>query len=770
MSAVEGTATISDDNGNLQFYTNGNIIWSNNHVPMPNGINLNGDGAATQTAIIVPLPQSLTQYYVFTVDTNGGPRGLCYSIVDMTQNGGQGDVVMKNVQLQTPVTEKLTAVRHANGIDAWIIVHGWNDNIWSAYLLTSAGITGSPVVSAVGMTHGGNFTNSHGYVKASPDAHKLACAIRGSNKSELFDLDNITGVISNPVSLGFTSQTYGIEFSPDNHYVYVGTFTNPSTITQFDVTMPAASIPASGQVIGNLAGFIGALQNGPDGKIYVCQFQSTNLACISSPNSYGMASGFAGNALSLAGKTGKFGLPNFLQSFFIIADFSYTDTCSGSPTNFTAIFAGPDSVHWDFDDFASGAANTSTLLNPQHTFSAAGQYDVELIVYQGLLNDTVRKTVNILQTPNADLGLDRSYCLGNTPFLSPGNFPGASFLWNDLTSNSTLQISSDGTYSVVVDLAGCRDSDTVNITFVNPPSVAFGTDQEICEGTPLQLNAYNTGAVYLWQDGTTDSVYNVINSGIYFVTVTVGSCVATDTINVQIDPVPYVYLGSDTVMCTGFPMFLQAGSPGEQVVWSDGTNGFGLPVNNGGVYSVTVTSGICSSRDTITIDEQSIPVIELGDDTTLCRGQVLPLDVTTYGATYLWQDGSTSPVYSPSATGTFEVVVTNQCGSDADIIHTFFQECNCQVFVPTAFSPDRDTKNEVFRYYQACEFFTATLKIYNRIGQLVFISELPEDGWDGSYNGKPATEGVYIYEIKYKAFDRGRSIKETQRGTFALVR
>ena len=84
MNAFEGCATISDAGGNLQFYTNGNIVWDRNHLPMPSGNGLNGDGAATQTAIIVPRPQNPSQYYIFTVDTNGGARGLCYSEVDMS--------------------------------------------------------------------------------------------------------------------------------------------------------------------------------------------------------------------------------------------------------------------------------------------------------------------------------------------------------------------------------------------------------------------------------------------------------------------------------------------------------------------------------------------------------------------------------------------------------------------------------------------------------------------------------------------------------------
>ena len=91
MNAYEGCATASDTAGNLLFYTDGATVWNANHVPMLNGNGLNGLGS-TQAAIVVPAPLNLNKYYIFTVDTNGGVRGFCYNEVDMTLNGGLGDV------------------------------------------------------------------------------------------------------------------------------------------------------------------------------------------------------------------------------------------------------------------------------------------------------------------------------------------------------------------------------------------------------------------------------------------------------------------------------------------------------------------------------------------------------------------------------------------------------------------------------------------------------------------------------------------------------
>ncbi|MBK9399529.1 MAG: gliding motility-associated C-terminal domain-containing protein [Bacteroidetes bacterium] len=771
MNAFEGCATISDAGGNLQFYTNGNIVWDRNHLPMPSGNGLNGDGAATQTAIIVPRPQNPSQYYIFTVDTNGGARGLCYSEVDMSLNGGNGDVTTKNVQLVTPVAEKLTAVRHANGVDVWVIVHGWNNNEFNAYAVTPAGINNVPVVSSTGLVHGGLFSNAHGYMKASPDAQKIAVAIRGLRQAELFDLNNITGQISNPVTINFTPQIYGLEFSPDNRYLYVGTTTNPAEIFQYDITAgnPAA-IVASGQSIGTIPVFMGALQLGIDGKIYVCQFQSTSLAVISQPNLPGAAAGFSANAIFLGGKTSQYGLPNFIQSFFIVADFTYTDTCSGQPTNFTTIFAGPDSVKWNFDDPASGALNSSNQLNPQHIFSSAGQYTVELIVWQGLLSDTVEKTIQILATPDPDLGNDISECLGNVVPLNPGNFPGANLLWQDGTTGTQIIIDTTGNYWVEVELGGCTGRDTIDAVFNTVPVVDLGPSQTVCEGDTVFLDAGNTGATYLWQNGTSSQVLAATVNGNYTVTVSLGNCSANDQVLITFDPVPFVAFGSDTTLCKGFPIFLDATNAGATYIWQDGTIDPFIFAEDPGTYSVIISIGNCTASDTIILDQQDKPSVILGEDSVLCAGQPLVLSAFNYGATYSWQDGSTDSLFKPEITGLYYATAINQCGISADSIFLTFNICNCLVYIPNAFTPNRDNKNEIFNYQANCTDFKGKLEIYNRFGQLLFKSEDPLLGWDGTFEGKDATEAAYVYVLTYSGYDNGRFREEKIRDTFLLFR
>lgn len=775
MNAFEGCATISDTAGNLLFYTNGNMVWNKNHNTMPTGNALNGDGAATQTAIIVPAPQNLNKYYIFTVDTNGGTRGLCYSEVDMSLNGGLGDVTVKNVQLITPVTEKLTAIKRANNIDVWVVVHGWNSDAFHVFQITPAGVNTTPITSNVGSVHGGSFTFAHGYMKASQDAQKLACAIRGGLKTELFDFDNINGTVSNAVPLTATTQVYGLEFSPNSKYLYVAATSNPGTITQYDAKAGnAAAVIASATVIGTYSGLIGALQRGPDNKIYVCQFQSTSLGIIPTPDLAGTAAGFIPNGIFLGGKTSQYGLPNFLQSFFLVADFTYADTCSGSNTQFTLTLPNPnpDSVIWNFNDPLSGANDTSTLLNPTHQFTTAGTYTVELIAYQSLLTDTVRRTIQIVATPAPNLGSNFSICEGNTQILNPGTFSaGASLLWQDgSTASNYVADTTEQVIVTVTDLAGCIGKDTVDVTWIAIPVPNLGANSIYCEGDTILLDATEPNATYFWQDGSTDSVYHAYSTGTYIVEVTVDGCMGTDNVDLTFDPVPIVNLGADTTLCKGIPLYLDATNPNATYIWQDGTTNSSQIIFDPGTYVVNVTIGTCTKSDTIVIDQQDQPIVDLGEDTLLCYGQPLLYDAYNYGAIYEWQDGSTNVTYEPKSPGNYYVTATNQCGSDADSVEVMFEVCNCLVYMPEAFTPNSDNKNDVFNYKYNCTNFEATFDIYNRFGEHVFSAVSPDEAWDGTFKGTKSPPGLYIYILHFKGYDNGHYVDTKQKGYFSLIR
>lgn len=121
LSTVEGCATVSDKNGVLLFYTNGENVWNSKHQVMPNGTGLQGGYSSTQSAIVVPFPGNDSLYYIFTTAQEKNPYGLRYSIVNMKKDNGLGDVVAKNVLLLNNVYEKVSAVKKVNCPEYWVV-------------------------------------------------------------------------------------------------------------------------------------------------------------------------------------------------------------------------------------------------------------------------------------------------------------------------------------------------------------------------------------------------------------------------------------------------------------------------------------------------------------------------------------------------------------------------------------------------------------------------------------------------------------------------
>jgi hypothetical protein len=315
---------------------------------------------------------------------------------------------------------------------------------------------------------------------------------------------------------------------------------------------------------------------------------------------------------------------------------------------------------------ATGLSSTS-VANPMAAPSATTTYTVTVTDGNGCTR-TDMVTVNVNPSPIENLGADVIQC-GGTVVLDAQN-PGSSYLWNDASTNQTLTASTTGNYYVTVtNGSGCSKTDSVSITINPVPVVALGADQTVCDS--LVLNAQNPGDSYMWNTAATTQTLTVINTGSYYVVVTDPSgCTNSDTISVTINPSPVVTLGSDTAFCQGNSTVLDAGNPGSTYLWSDASTSQTLTVTTAGTYYVTVTNGFgCSKSDTIAITVNALPVVALGNDTTLCGGPLL-LDAGNPGSAYVWNNASTAQTLSASATGNYSVVVTDGNGcSNSDAIN-----------------------------------------------------------------------------------------------------
>lgn len=413
LNTIEGCATISDANGDLLFYTDGITVWNKDHQPMPNGTGLGGHPSSTQSGIIVPWPSNPDLHYIFTTDEKGNSNGLQYNIVDMSLNGGLGDVISSNNILQLGMTEKLTAVSHTNGTDIWVISHRLNSNEYVSYKVTPAGLDTMPVVTSVGLTYSG--VNAIGYMKASPNGQNLAIVASGAAQAEVLQFDAATGVLSNAIDISsFYNQypqfslinLYGVEFSPNSQVLYISNANNG--IHQFDLTSyNAVDIINSGLQIAptGAALEIGGMQLAIDGKIYVTQAPTNYLGAINNPNTLGLGSNYVENVASLGSGISNIGLPPFIQSYFVVG-FTVENLCSNSNTQFNLNSSESlISVSWDFGD-----GNTSTLEHPTNTYATAGTYTVSVTATTASETKTETKEITIYQTPIANATTSFEVC------------------------------------------------------------------------------------------------------------------------------------------------------------------------------------------------------------------------------------------------------------------------------------------------------------------------------------------------------------------------
>jgi|GEM_PF-970902 len=343
---LEGVATIcSRTTGRLLMATDGLSVWDSTLRFMRNGNGLPGigDGAlmgnmsSTQSALIVPKPGDTSIYYIFTTGAGDymGPaasnNGLRYSIVDMRGFFGRGEVMTKNINLLASSTEKLTATRHCNKRDYWVVGHEWGSDAFYAYLVTPQGITDT-VVSRCGSESPRNDNdptetgyNCMGAMKISPNGRLLASALQNQRHLELCDFDNATGVVSNAriIDDGDSAFYYGVSFSPDNSKLYAGgnrlNPSHPVVLAQFDLARgsDAASISNSRQWLltdSTVNHQVGSLQLAPDGRIYVALGYAYQLGVIDRPNLPGLACNYIHEGFDLAGKLSLYGLPNCIES------------------------------------------------------------------------------------------------------------------------------------------------------------------------------------------------------------------------------------------------------------------------------------------------------------------------------------------------------------------------------------------------------------------------------------------------------------------------
>ena len=723
LSTLEGCASISDNNGNLLFYSDGSLVYNKDHFLMPNGSGLLGHSSSSQSAIIVKKPGSSAIYYLFTVDgMSGNAGGLFYSEIDMDLDGGLGDVNSnKNINLIQYTCEKVTAVKHQNNIDFWIISRERDTNKYYAFLLSSLGINLPAVQTNIGPIYN---QNTIGYLKASPDGTMLAAADHWgfSNGLDLFEFDRATGILSNNIELSnlFSTSLYGVEFSPSGQYLYVSEEVSNGSVYQYDLMAGTyIDINNSKTFIGSASTYGGALQLGPDQKIYHADNMSTNLGVINSPNLPGLSCNYIQNGVTLNYGSCGIGLPTFFSSIFsspvYINSFTFNNPCLGDTIFFNIANTLIDSVFWDFGDPNSGVNNNSIKNNPFHVFSTSGTFYITLYSYfNGVIDTTVTVVDNIFipDKPIVDLGNDTAICKGETLSLDV-SLQNATYIWQDSSTSSVYDVFAEGEYFVKITVNGCSNSDTINIVYA--PVVNLGNDTVVCEGEILTLDVTIQNATYLWQDNSTNATYDVFSDGEYFVEITLDGCSNTDTINVDYNSLPNASINGSYEECYPETVFIDINFVGSSP------------------FEVAYTNGVNNN-------------VILGDNST---------------------------VIEVNQSGTYEITnIIDQfgcIGNSSGSAQVIIDACSLSVYVPNSFIAHSDSHNNKFMplIYDLDNVIEFSMKIFNRWGGVVFETKDVRSYWDGTVNNTDAQKGLYAYIISIRdVYDNNYNLN----GSLFLIR
>ena len=775
-SSLEGTTTISDDNGNLLFYSFEGLVVNRFHGIMPNGIGLLGGCSSTQGYLPVPNPTNPDQYYLFTIEASGAAiPGLYYSIVDMTLDGGNGDVVFasKNTVVNNNVTERLTSVHHCNNQDVWIITHDATN--FYTYLITNTGIQPA-VVSPIP----NNPNTSAGQLKVSPTGMHIGEVELGA--THWYSFDNETGEVC-WIETSTTTGGYGCSFSNDGSKFYTGEFFQG--LYQYDMTAQPI-IPSAVQIYASSGSNYGHMQLAPDGKLYWFDGSSgtdTMASVINSPNLPGALCDYHHDTIHFkhsSATNSTYGSVNYIQSWFldtsyvepgITASFSFMDTCYPGPVQFydsSTYHVECPRYLWDFDDPVSGANNASTDENPVHIFSAPGSYNVKLILKERCKTDSIIIIVDIFGTTSTHDTLP--ICDGDSILIGGG-----------------YQTTS-GTYiDTLVSTAGCDSISSITLTIKLP--ITSTSPTSICEGDSLFLEgAWQTNAGSYMDSliggNGCDSIVttNLTVNQIISENIDIGICTGDSlflqgawqtTTGIYVDTLATTNTGCDSIIITNLAV--------NSVITTASTaticEGDSLFIGGGyqsiaGAFSDTLPGpGGCDSILTTTLIINDLPTIQLTGDTTIIPGDIVIL-LGSGGTSYTWNTGETTPgiTVSPEQTTTYLLTVTNDSGCTDTAYVTVIVEDEIiegELFIPNIFSPNGDGSNDVF-YVRGTGFSGFQLIIYNRWGEKVFETTENTAGWDGTYKEEPLNPGVFVYYVFASYTTDGSEV--TKKGNITLIK
>jgi gliding motility-associated-like protein len=468
------------------------------------------------------------------------------------------------------------------------------------------------------------------------------------------------------------------------------------------------------------------------------------------------------------------------------ADFKIDGTCIQKPTQFTdqtvAQHGVVDKWAWNFGETTS-TTDVSDIRNPSFQYPLAGVKSVRLIAGSSVgCLDTMIKQIEIFEKPPLQvLTKDTLMCKGDTTQL--GAFGNGNFTWTPLsnikgqnTATPEVWPTITTTYHVELNDNGCVNTDSIRVRVVNFVTLQAMGDTTICLTDSVQLNANTNGLRMLWTPSNEIDDPTIVNpkakpvgaSTTYTITARIGRCVDSDDVIVKTVPYPLVDAGEDATICYDSPIQLSGSTNGSQFEWTPTStlsnpsilNPIARPLSSiEYVLTAQNPTSACPkpSHDTVLINVLPEILASAGRDTSVVVGQPMQF-LATGGDSYVWSPATSlnsSTIANPTAVydGSFEsirykvVASVANCEDSAYITVRIFKTPP-QIFIPTAFTPNSDSKNDVIRPLAVGMAQMEYFRIFNRWGQMVFSTTVSGEGWDGKINGKEQASGVYVWMVK----------------------
>lgn len=545
MYAPEGCVTVCDENGNVLFYSNGGgrnplvlpgenpgYIWNKDHDVMLDMMGTQGGGwSATQSSVVVPKPNFPNIYYLFTQDEFEADldanisRGVSLYEVDMTMNGGLGDVVSYDQSIVLKGTEYMDACQHTNGEFYWL----------AAYNEASEGIN-ILSIDTNGVNFGFNqdtFDISNpftGIFKFSPDGSKLWAG------RTILDFDPSTGITSNPILIGDFDNS--ASFSPNSRYLFLSR-TNLNSVDFFRFDMEASDVANSGEVIATYDGnyLVGQMQVAPDGNIYFVEINlnadNRSLSTIQCPN--GDSPCVRQSLIPLENFSLPFlGLPNFTDHLFasdvvnvemdICIDSSLDEICPGEEVILSASHYLADNFLWSNGDTGSSTIVTEPGI---HFVTVSDGCCFESIAQIEILDKAPEEiTVDIMG--------ESTICENEVKTLTAISSTAESFEWSDGSISDNITITSVGTYTVTVtNICDEIATQEIQVTYTDPLDLEFGNIGDLPCGGEVELFLNSDGVEFEWSTGETSESIYVTELGDYYVTVSNGCETGVDSFSLE---------------------------------------------------------------------------------------------------------------------------------------------------------------------------------------------------------------------------------------------